>query len=209
MPMWATGRSDRQPGMTGCRTQRGTRGQACPECPPVPATPAAARRGNPAGHLPARPPAPRRPVAGLRGFTLLETLVALVILALLGSSLALSLPDAGLAAERQALAAWERAGDETAQRANMEANPQAWELQPRLARSLREQDGLWLPVGPALPLPEGLTLVQLSIEGQARPAGSRILFGEVPPVFTLVFQGRRQWLLQGEASGEIHLREQP
>lgn len=143
-----------------------------------------------------------------RGFTLIEILVALVILGVLASSVVLALPDPAIEERRSSLHAWQAQAEHAALRAAAEARPWAWEIGPHGARLLsRGADG-WQPALPPvlLPLAPGLAVTRLEIDGQPRPLGSRIVFAGTPPLFAIHIAGPSEgWRLAGAANGLIAL----
>lgn len=146
------------------------------------------------------------------GFTLIELLVALAILGVLAGGVALALPDPADGERRATLRAWQAQAETAARRAAAEARPWAWETGPETARLLVDGGGRWRPApvdaGPARPLPPGLRVAGLEIDGQPRPPGSRIVFGGVPPLFVLNLAGESgRWRIAGLPSGRVTLEE--
>lgn len=146
------------------------------------------------------------------GFTLIEILVVLVILAVLATGVALTLSDPADSERQAGLRAWQAQAASAAMRASAEARPWAWEIGPAGARLLVRDDKRWLPSGSRegalLPLPAGLHVEQLEIDGQTRQLGSRIVFADPPPLFAIrLAGGGRRWLLAGQPNGSVTLEE--
>lgn len=149
-----------------------------------------------------------------RGFTLLEVLVALAILAVLLSSVTLVLPDPVHQQQRESLRAWQRQAESAARWAESEARPWAWQIGPRSARLLQYDAGRWQPAaagrGDWLALGGGLELTALEIDGQRREPGSLVVYSGVPPLYALhLSDGQRRWLLSGLPSGRVSLEALP
>lgn len=145
-----------------------------------------------------------------RGFTLIEVLVAMAILAIMLTSVSLVLPDPADQARRDSLRSWQRQAETAALQAQRQARAWAWEVGPRSARLLQRAGGQWLPaegaLGTWLPLAEGLSVSALELDGQPLVAGQRIVFDGLPPIFALrITDGQQQWQLSGQPSGLITL----
>lgn len=161
----------------------------------------------------------KRPCGAEAGFTLLEILVALVIVGILAGAVVVTLPDQAQAEQRQAVeqlaaqAAW------AGLLARSNGRDHAWGIEGGRGKIWQELPGSeggggWLPVGSgshAQPfLPEGLTLQALEVEGMAVPVSGRVVFSTQPTLFVLYLRGEgRQWLLEGEPSGLVSVRELP
>jgi prepilin-type N-terminal cleavage/methylation domain-containing protein len=148
----------------------------------------------------------------VRGFTLIEILVTMVILGALATSVALALPDPVAEQQGQAARSLLAQAEAAALRADADATPWAWEVGHKGTRLLRRTGTQWIPaddpMGVLQPLPTGLAIGQLEIEGSNRAPGSRIVFTDTPPIFEIeVIGDRRQWRLSGRANGSIVLEE--
>ncbi len=145
------------------------------------------------------------------GFTLVEILVALVVLGVLATSVVLTLPDPKEAAQRSSVLSWQRQLEEAALRAEAEARPWAWEITAEGSRLLSQRDGRWRSSGEAAqPLAEGLRLGALEIDGQPRPIHSRIVFAGAAPLFALELSAaHRRWRITGLPNGRIVQEELP
>lgn len=143
-----------------------------------------------------------------RGFTLLEILVALVIISVLASSVSLALPNSEAAERRASALAWQQQAQWAARQAYARGEDWAWEIRPGEARLLKWQDGHWLPAeerqAAPLALAPGVSVSRLEVDGQVLGDQGRIVFGTVPPIFRLQWQaGSQQWQLLGQANGQI------
>lgn len=147
--------------------------------------------------------------AGEQGFTLIEVLVVMVILAALAGTISLTLPDDRRERQQAAVEAWQRQARWAADRSLWQGKPHAWEIDADGARVLIRRDDLWTALAPVesrrQALPEGLRVTAIEHEGQLRPPGERIVFrgGEVP-----VFQIRLEsalgaWRISGDPGGRI------
>lgn len=196
MPTWAAGRSRRLSGFMNRSKMGGSMGRFPVFC---------SRFGQ------ARQ-APRPGTA--RGFTLVEILVVLIILSLLATTVSLSLPDMGRQDREAALEAWQRQAERTGLWAEARAATLAWQVSPREARILEVQEGEWVPSresgGRPLPLPGGLNVTEVLVEGIARPLGERsalmVFSGSNAPVFVLTLAGTgERWRLAGGPTGRVSL----
>jgi general secretion pathway protein H len=159
----------------------------------------------------------RRPLSGVggfahAGFTLIEILVAMVIVGVLATSVVLTLPDSGLGQRQASVRAWQALAESAALRAEAQAQPYAWEVSEGQARLWVLEGNQWrAPLHPAIhsvALAEGLAVEQLESEGQRLPLGSRIVFAGTPPLFTVRISGHgRRWQLDGQPNGSIRLAE--
>lgn len=147
----------------------------------------------------------------MRGFTLIEILVVLILLGILATVVVPTLPDGSLAARRQSAGAWQAQAEAGSRQANHEARLWGWQVERDTARLLVAQDDVWrlaesLPS--TLPLAEGMALESIEIEGRLQPAGTVIRFGEMPPLFVVrLGDGQRHWQIVGLPSGMIQLEE--
>ena len=155
------------------------------------------------------------------GFTLLEILVALVIVGILAGAVVVTLPDEGLAGQRRAVeqlaaqAAW------AGLQARGSGRDHAWGIdagQGKVWQALPGAEGSgvggWLPVGgtsqPPPSLPQDLSVQALEVEGMAMPVSGWVVFSAQPTLFVLHLRGAgRQWLLEGGVSGLVSVREMP
>lgn len=153
------------------------------------------------------------------GFTLIEILVALVIVGVLAGGIALAMPDPAAAERSAALRDWHRQADLAARRALAGARPWAWEIGQApgnltAARLLVDENGQWRPAAGAdghwRPLPAGLRLSTLDIEGQTGMTGGRIVFAAIPPLFAVdLDDGGKRWRIAGRPSGAIAMERLP
>lgn len=148
------------------------------------------------------------------GFTLIELLVALAVIGIVAGSVALTLPDPRIAERRAALQAWQAQAATAARRAQAEARPWAWEVSHEGARLLVDDDGRWRNAagvdGRRLPLPSGLRLGQVDIDGQTHGGVRRIVFAAIPPLFSVeLLDAGQGWRIAGQASGRIVLEAMP
>lgn len=155
------------------------------------------------------PALPRRRNAG---FTLIEILVAMVIVGVLATSVVLTLPDSGLSQRRASVRGWQALAETLALRAEAQAQAYAWEISEREAKLWVLEGGQWQAPLPSESntaiLAEGLAVDYLESEGQRLPLGSRIVFAGTPPLFSVRISGQgRSWLLDGQPNGNITLAE--
>lgn len=150
----------------------------------------------------------------MAGFTLIELMVVLVIVALVGTGLSLSL---GVVHGREAHRAIERLRlvlEATAERAIVRGQPIAIDF---LADGYRftayETDGSWRPLQEAPVFvervwPEEVRLQNLMVEGEDRSAAPRLVFGSATPEFELRLQTAAGVVtLQGLVTGAVVHRE--
>lgn len=148
------------------------------------------------------------------GFTLIEILVAMVIVGVLATSVVLTLPDSGLSQRRASVRGWQALAETVALRAEAQAQPHAWEIGEREAKLwVLEREHWQAPLqsetNTAI-LAEGLAVDYLESEGQRLPLGSRIVFAGTPPLFSVRISGQgRSWQLDGQPNGSITLAEFP
>jgi len=141
-----------------------------------------------------------------RAFTLIEVLVVLVILGILASAVVPNLPGWHTHGAADAAGAWQRQAELAARRALAEGRPWRWEVGPAQARLLVREQGRWVVIGESLPLPTGVTLVELEIEGRRSEAGGLVEFGDIPPLFALRLRDDGEsWRIVGQPSGYIML----
>ena len=149
-----------------------------------------------------------------RGFTLIELLVVLVILGVLASSIALSMPASPRWQAPDEIDAWRRQALRASRLSDSDGQSYAWLVESQQARlQLRLPEG-WVSANPPdheiRPLAGVASLSQLEIDGQPRPPGSRIVFRSgQPPLFKLELAepAGRRWRIEGLASGRIALSE--
>jgi general secretion pathway protein H len=155
-----------------------------------------------------------RPAAG---FTLIEILVVMVILGVLATSVALTLPDQALRERLASLEQWQRQAVQVARLAETRSMTLAWEVGARQVRALERQQGEWVEMGaapglprPVLALAEGLAVSAIEIDGLGVAPASRIVFagGEAPLFVVRIAGAGRTWRLAGLVSGAIRLEEQ-
>ncbi|MCA1938098.1 MAG: type II secretion system GspH family protein [Dechloromonas sp.] len=144
------------------------------------------------------------------GFTLIEILVTLAIIAIVAGGIALTLPEPHEAERRSLLQAWQMQAATAARRARAEARPWAWEISKDGARLLIGDDERWQAVrgdaGRVLPLPPDLRVDRVDIEGQIQDGVRRIVFAAIPPLFVVELAGAGQrWQIAGRANGGIVL----
>lgn len=158
-----------------------------------------------------------------RGFTLVELLVALVILGVLATSVTLALPDAGLERQREVV---RRLADQLAW-ANLQAEAHGqslvWQLHGQTSRlSLTENmssnpadepppvaAGTAALAGGPVTLPDGLGLSRLEYEGQLLAPAARLNLTYPPAIFVLTLGGTgRRWRVSGDASGHVGIEEE-
>ena len=149
-----------------------------------------------------------------RGFTLIELLVVLVILGVVVSSIALSLPATPRWQAPAEIDAWRRQALRASRLSESDGQTYAWLVESQQARlQLRQPEG-WISVNPPdhanLSLANKASVSQIEVDGQQRPPGSRIVFRNgQPPLFRVELnenEGRR-WRIEGLASGRIRLDE--
>jgi prepilin-type N-terminal cleavage/methylation domain-containing protein len=145
----------------------------------------------------------------LGGFTLVEVLVVMVILATLAGAVSLSLPDDRLGRQQAAVEGWYRQAQWAADRSLWQGRPHAWEVGEAGARVLVRRDGQWTAPEPAesrpYPLPDGLRVTVVENEGQVRRAGERIVFrgGDVPLFDVRLESSLGSWRISGNPGGRI------
>lgn len=150
----------------------------------------------------------------LSGFTLIEIMVVMVIIGVLATAVALTLPEQGLSERRASVQAWQIMAETAALQAEAKAQPFAWEVSEREARILVFDQQQWQapaqPVMSRATLAEGLLVDYLESEGQRLPLGGRIIFAGSPPLFVVAIHGHgRRWELNGLPNGTITLSELP
>lgn len=165
----------------------------------------------------------KRPHGAEAGFTLLEILVALVIVGILAGAVVVTLPDETLAGQHRAVeqlaaqAAW------AGLQARSSGRDHAWGIEAgrgAVWQQMPSSEGGWSGSGDWLlvsggadarpSLPEGLSLQALEVEGMVMPASGRVVFSAQPTLFLMHLRGQgRQWLLEGEPSGLVSVRELP
>lgn len=143
------------------------------------------------------------------GFTLVEVLVVMVILAVLAGSVSLSLPDDRLGRQQAAVEAWFRQARWAVDRSLWMGRPHAWEVGEAGARVLARREGLWTsldaPESRMRPLPDGLRVILIENEGLVRRPGERIVFrgGEGSPFMIRLESSLGAWSISGNPSGRI------
>lgn len=138
----------------------------------------------------------------MRGYTLIELLVALVIVSVLATSIALTLPDPQPARQAESVRAWQREAQTLATRAMADGRALAWEIGVREARVIDEATRA------PLPLAAGLHVAALDIDGQQRALPTRLAFADVPDSFIVVIRttdDERGWQIVGRPSGAVDL----
>lgn len=144
-----------------------------------------------------------------RGFTLVEILVAMVILATLAATIGLTLPDDRLARQQAAVEGWRNQALWAADASLWQARPHAWEIGESEARVLQRRESLWgdapAPESRRLALPEGLRVTAIESEGEALRPGERLVFsaGEVPPFRIRIESEQGAWSISGDPGGRI------
>ena len=161
---------------------------------------------------PQRPPLPKALGLVNAGFTLIEILVAMVIVGVLATSVVLTLPDSALSQRQASVRGWQALAESAALRAEAQAQPYAWEVSAGQARLWVLDGNQWraplLPAIHSVALADGLAVDQLESEGQRLPLGSRIVFAGTPPLFSVRISGHgRLWQLDGQPNGSITLAE--
>ena len=136
----------------------------------------------------------------MRGYTLIELLVALVIVSVLATSIALALPDPQPARQAESIRAWHREAQTLATRAMADGRALAWEVGVVEAQVIDEVSRA------PLPLAAGLQVAALDVEGQRRSLPARIAFTDVPESFVVVIRttdDERGWQIVGRPSGAV------
>lgn len=146
---------------------------------------------------------------GQAGFTLVEILVALAIVAILAGGVALTLPDPARAAQQAAAQALHAQAASAARRARSEARPWAWQVDADGGRLLVEEAGRWQAVGQRVGS-GGLEVGGPEIDGVRQQPETPIVFTTVPPIFAidLAADGRR-WRIAGQPNGRVTLEQLP
>lgn len=148
---------------------------------------------------------------GQSGFTLLEILVALIIIGILATTVTLAMPDTAQSQQRETV----RQLADQLSRANLdaEAHGLAWHW------VLTENGSHLTPpphlgrIGPAatataIAWPNGMRFHSLDFEGQSLAPNTPLRLGYPPAIFTLTLNGNgRQWRIDGEPSGQVRLTE--
>lgn len=147
--------------------------------------------------------------AGQAGFTLVEILVALAIVAILAGGVALTLPDPARTAQLATAQALHAQAASAARHARSEAQPWAWQVDADGGRLLVEEDGRWQAVGERVGS-AGLEVGGPEIDGVRRAPGTPVVFAAVPPIFAvdLAAAGRR-WRIAGQPNGRVTLEKLP
>lgn len=138
----------------------------------------------------------------MRGYTLVELLVALAIVSVLATSVALALPDPLPARQAASVRAWQQEAQALAARAMAEGRPLAWEIGAQQARVIDD------PSRAPVDLEAGVQVAALEVDGQRRALPARIAFTDLPEPFVIVLRvagGERGWQLTGRPSGAIDL----
>lgn len=147
--------------------------------------------------------------AGQAGFTLVEILVALAIVAILAGGVALTLPDPARAAQLATVQTLHAQAAHAARRARSEARPWAWQVDADGGRLLVEEDGRWQAVGERVGS-TGLGIGGPEIDGVRRPPGTAIVFAAVPPIFAIdLAAADRRWRIAGQPNGRVTLEQLP
>lgn len=145
--------------------------------------------------------------AGQAGFTLVEILVALAIVAILAGGVALTLPDPARTAQQATAQALHAQAASAARHARSEAQPWAWQVDADGGRLLVAADGRWQAAGKPVSS-SGLAVGGPEIDGVRRPPGSAIVFAAVPPIFAVDLQGDgRRWRVAGQPNGRVTLEQ--
>lgn len=145
------------------------------------------------------------------GFTLVEILVALVILAVLAGGISLTLPDPARARQQQAVQDWFWQLQRAAELSLRQGRPHAWSPGPEGRQLLRHADGSWQvlagPDGQPRPLDREQRLERLEVEGQALGLEGRIIFpaGQSPRFQVDIAGSTGRWRIQGSPSGRMAL----
>jgi type II secretion system protein H len=143
------------------------------------------------------------------GFTLVEVLVVMLIISLLAGSIALTLPDERQATERQAVERWYRQVRWAAERSLWSGRVRAWEISSDGARIMLRSGEAWIAdeevQARRQPLPEGMRLQFIEMEGQRRPLPERIVFraGDMPVFAVQLASSVARWQISGDPSGQI------
>lgn len=143
------------------------------------------------------------------GFTLVEVLVVMVILAVLAGSISLTLPDERQGRHQAAVEAWQRQAMWAADNSLWQGRPHAWEVGEAGARILIGHQGQWAehpaPESRRQPLPEGMRVTAIEQEGQSRSFGDSIVFrgGEVPAFHIRLESPHGVWRISGDPGGRI------
>ncbi|MCB1912899.1 MAG: prepilin-type N-terminal cleavage/methylation domain-containing protein [Rhodocyclaceae bacterium] len=162
-----------------------------------------------------RPLTLQRPAGAAQGFTLIEVMVVLVIIALTATGISVALDavqgrEASRAVERLRLVL-----EATAERASVRGQPIAVEFIADGYRfSAFETDGNWRPlIDPPVfaekLLPDDVVRGRLLVEGLDQSATPRLVFGTTPPQFTLELgtpEGRVT--LAGRPTGAVTVRNE-
>ena len=137
----------------------------------------------------------------MRGYTLIEMLVALVIVSVVATSVALALPDPLPTQQSASVRAWQKEAQALSSRAMAEGRVLGWAIDERRATPVAGE-------GPraALELAPGLVVEAVEVEGARLPLPAHIRFSEVPVLFVIrVTGGERRWQLASRPSGAIDL----
>lgn len=137
----------------------------------------------------------------MRGYTLIEMLVALAIVSVLATSVALALPDELPARQSESVRAWQRQAQVLAMRAMGEGRLLAWDIAEQ--RASAEGDGERQLAG-------GLKVESVEVEGTLRALPARIEFSDLPPAFVIrIAATDRRWELTGLPSGAVDVVRLP
>lgn len=147
------------------------------------------------------------------GFTLVEVLVAILIVSIMVAGISLTLPDNRHRQEETLVEAMQTQANRAIQTSFWSGRAHAWEILPSGSRVLIRQDDIWQPAtdpwSKFKALPEGMRISSLEVNGESKSLGTRIIFqrGALPDFKLVIEAPNGQWHFFSRPDNQVHWRK--